>query len=776
MPYSITTKDGITIQNIPDDIAPDSQVLKDRVAATRAQQLQGQPEAPRVGLVEGIKEAVTGEKRSTKESEALPDWATMPELNSFSLASAKTGLGTLLSNPDETVKVIQSNFPGVQVRQDDKGNFLLRSSIDGKEYAIKPGFRVSDIPRAAGGVAAFTPAGRASTLLGTATAAGATQAAIEGTQAATGGEFNPGEVATAALTAPILPAAVQGVKAVATPARNAIARTIGREVPQAPGIGAAPEVPVPAPQAAPVMPATTQAAEAAAPMGVAELGQTTRKAALGGIGSKRAVSELAEQAAPDAETVAAAERLGIADYLQPDHVTTNQAFRQISQLVKSPTGSEAAVAQRQGLEKVAERANALVDELGGSSGLSTVSSNVRAGMTATQNELENAANTLYNEERSKIPAKASAPADSALEFVKQRADELGGAENLSQMEKRILRKLSPNEAGEAPTYSLLDDVRKEVGSATRGQGVFKDADTGLAKKLYTLLSDDQALAAEAHGAGDVYKAARSAVSVRKGMEDDMVALFGKQLERTMTPMITGAVKDLGKGDAAKFAKMMAAVPEGMRQEVAASSLSSFFQRAARGGEMDFAGYSRWFDGLERNQQAKAALFSNLPKESVQQLTDLARVAKGIAMAKGEFIATGKAINPQVLAAADGIMAKVFETASQHGLRGLFAETLGTASGAPGLASAVLSASMKNKPSVLQAADKLITSPEFLQAARAAGTKNEAEAIRRLTRAEKFSRFMKQVNGPRDASEREQWVRAAIQNGAQQFSQQKESQK
>ena len=772
MPYSITTKDGITIQNIPDNIAPDSQVLKDRVAATRAQQLQGQPEAPRMGVIEGIKEAVTGAQRSTKESESLPEWTSMPELNSFSMASAKTALGTLLSNPGETVQIIKANYPQVTERQDEKGNFIMRSQIDGKEYVIPPGFRTGDIPRAAGGIAAFTPAGRASTLLGTAAAAGATQAAIEGTQAATGGEFNPGEVATAALTAPIVPAAVQAVKNVSTPAKAAIMRAMGREVPQAPTtvpVATEPPVVTPSPATAPV---PAPAAEATAPMGITELGQTTRKAALGGIGSKRAVSELAGQATPDAETVAAAERLGIADYLQPDHVTTNQAFRQISQLVKSQTGSEAAVAQRQGLEKVAERANALVDELGGSSDLSTTSANVRASMAATQKELENTADTLYNEVRSKIPAKASAPADSALEFVKQRADELGGAENLSQMEKRILRKLSPNDAGEAPTYALLDDVRKEVGSATRGQGVFKDADTGLAKKLYTLLSDDQALAAEAHGAGDVYNAARSAVSVRKGMEDDMVALFGKQLDRTMTPMITGAVKDLGKGDAAKFAKMMAAVPEGMRQEVAVSGLSSFFQRAARGGEMDFAGYSRWFDGLERNKQAKAALFSNLPKESVQQLTDLARVSKGIAMAKGEFIATGKAINPQVLAAADGIMAKVYEAVSLHGVKGLLAEGIGTVSGAPGMASAILSATAKNKPSVLQAADKLITSPEFIQAARSAGTKQQTEAVRKMARSERFSRFMKQINGPRQPSEREQWIRAAMQASQQQNSQNK----
>jgi len=38
MPYSITTKDGITVQNIPDHIKPDDQSLKDRVAKARGGQ------------------------------------------------------------------------------------------------------------------------------------------------------------------------------------------------------------------------------------------------------------------------------------------------------------------------------------------------------------------------------------------------------------------------------------------------------------------------------------------------------------------------------------------------------------------------------------------------------------------------------------------------------------------------------------------------------------------------------------------------------------------
>jgi len=46
MPYSITTKDGITINNIPDDVAPDSLALKERVAAIRAGSASAPASAP----------------------------------------------------------------------------------------------------------------------------------------------------------------------------------------------------------------------------------------------------------------------------------------------------------------------------------------------------------------------------------------------------------------------------------------------------------------------------------------------------------------------------------------------------------------------------------------------------------------------------------------------------------------------------------------------------------------------------------------------------------
>jgi len=87
----------------------------------------GQPRP--MGFFEGLVESVTGRARATPETQRLPEWTTMPELNQMSVASFKTALGSLLSNPQETVQILQANFPNVMIRQDEKGNYILRSSV-----------------------------------------------------------------------------------------------------------------------------------------------------------------------------------------------------------------------------------------------------------------------------------------------------------------------------------------------------------------------------------------------------------------------------------------------------------------------------------------------------------------------------------------------------------------------------------------------------------------------------------------------------------------------
>lgn len=702
----------------------------------------------RPGFVDKVKESITGDKRRTEATESTPDWADMPELNSFSMAGAKTGLGTMISNPTESVQIIQSNFPGVKARQDEKGNYFLRSSIDGKEYAIKPGFRASDIPRAGAALAAFTPAGRATTILGAGVASGATQAVIEGTQAATGGTFNAETIPEAAVAGAAVPAVVRAVKAGVEPVKELIRNARGLPPPGTPP-GAAPP---------PVV-----------PMAAEELAQTTRTAAAGGLGSKGATAEVAAQTLADPKIVAAAKRLGIEDHLQPDHVTTNQAYRELAQAVKSVPGSETRAAELAGLEAVAKRADDLVDELGGTRDLSAVDSTMKTRMSATQKELEQKADQAYSDLRGNIPARADAPAPTVLQFIEKRSQDLDGLQNLTSMERSIVRKLAPKDilddtgaviGQKQPTYALLDDVRRDLTAArVKKQGPFKDADTGMIKKLERELLTDQKAAADAHGQLAQFEAAQGLVRVRKGLEDDMVALFGKELNKSMVGDLNQSLAALPKGDTSKLMNLLKAIPETMRKDTVASGLSTAFNISAKNQQLSFKNYAQWYEGLVKNKQSYTMLMANLPPEARKRMSDLYRVSKGISDATRERITTGRimAVSEQ-LRGADTLMGNLFDLAKRSSV-GAVAEVGTTAAGMPGtgLAAGIASALTKGKPNAMKAADALISSPEFLAAARA-GT---PAAVRRLAISKAFRDYARALKNPRALSNPEKWIQRAL---------------
>lgn len=227
MPYSIQTKDGIKINNIPDDIAPDSQELKDRVAQIRAgegQQSQPTPtpsgamigrsmgQAAGQSLMGGIGQAVkapfsavgemiTGRKRKTELTESLPELQTSGLLSGESDAKVAAISPVLLAtfDPNEIAQIITSNFPnvGVVYNKDAKGNVIpvLRNNETGAATIInRPGMSGLDALQAIGIGAAFTPAGRAATVAGAGAKAAGTEAAIQGAQELSGGDFTGTDV------------------------------------------------------------------------------------------------------------------------------------------------------------------------------------------------------------------------------------------------------------------------------------------------------------------------------------------------------------------------------------------------------------------------------------------------------------------------------------------------------------------------------------------------------------------------------------------------------
>lgn len=741
-----------------------------------ADTLFGTPEKPkgvmeRIASIPGrIADAFTGNDRRTPTSDALPDWAGMPELNSMSVASLKSALGTMLTNPQETAQIIQANFPGVKVGQDEAGNLLLQSSMDGKTYAIKPGFQVSDIPRAIFGGAAFTPAGRATTILGAGTRAALTQAAIEGTQAATGGEFNPVDVALSGGLGAAGPVAARLATAGANGARAVVNRVMGREAPALQTAGAQPAA------AVPPMPVTDST--------VSQVAATARDAAKGGMGAAKAQQQLAAMAAPDAAKVAAAERLGVQDFLQPDHVTTNDAFRQVVGVIKSNPTLELSQAEKAGLEKVAERANTLVDEIGGTTDLSMLDSTLKTRMQATHKALGDAEDKAWNQLRAAIPKTQETPADNTLAFLRQQAEDLGGEQNLSPFEKKLLAKLSPQGGADAdmlaslgpearaqamaqgagtakqPTYTLVDNLRREAGRKSQMAGAFSDEDTGLAKKLYGLLSSDQEAVAQQLGHTDTVSLAKSLTTQRKGMEDDLSSLFGKRLDGSVVNDVRSSMKAAAGGDTSGLVALLKATPDNMKQQVVASGVASVFRNQATRGELNFTSYAKWFENLQRNKQAYTAVMSNLPAPARQQLADLALVSKGISDSLSARIKTGLHASVKEEMLAPDTLASRLYTLAGHAGKGLAADAVG-GHGA-GLAMGLFSALKGGaKPNAVKAVDELLTSPEFAKLARAGSQPAPAE-VKALAQSRAFSKFVRAVGSPRELSNREKFILASLQ--------------
>lgn len=510
------------------------------------------------------------------------------------------------------------------------------------------------------------------------------------------------------------------------------------------------------------------------PLGATELAQTAKKATEGGVGSNKAKQILAEQAFPDASTIKAAERLGISEYLQPDHVTTNQSYRELAQAIKSIPGSEARSVELQGLAQVAKRADDLITEIGGSHDLAQVSQGIKQRLQATQQQLEQQANKLYGQLRDMIPAKAEAPASNVLKFIEQRAEDLGGKQNLSSAERMIQSKLAPKPITDAegaitgyrqPSYALLDDVRRDLTAARiKAQGPFKDADSGLIKRLEGQLKVDQRAVVEQHGATSVFDAAQKAVAVRKGLEDDLVSLFGKNIDGSIVGDLSGSVTKLPSGDVSKFVNLIKSVPQSMRQETVASGLAAAFGKSAKQGEINFNSYAKWYEGLLRNKQAHNALMANLPQAARKKLSDLYRVSKSISLASKERITTGRLQSvAETLKGSDNLLQNIYGLAKRSA-SGLAIEAITTPIGLPGsgLAAGIAAALMKGKNNVFKAADSLISSPEFILSVKQAAKGHKKQAAIKLSQSKAFNKFVKSIGKPKEIADKPKWILDALQ--------------
>lgn len=469
------------------------------------------------------------------------------------------------------------------------------------------------------------------------------------------------------------------------------------------------------------------------------------------------VYRAAEEVRPNQSVIDAAKRLGMESELLPSHFSNNPTYRAIEQGLKSVPASQLAAKEHTAIASLAQKADDLIEMAGGQQNRVALSDRFKTESTKAIDALTSQSDAIYGDISKAIPARTQVAANSTLNLLKSKADDLGGLENLSPAERTVLSRMQGktvvNPDGTKtvtpPTFALLDNTRKQIGAAlSRGEGPFKDQTSSELKRLYSAITDDQAAVVAANGMGDKWNVAKSLVAQRKQLEDHMVTALGKDLSGTLSTRLSPAVQNLRKGNVSQFNQLIDATPPHMRQEVVASALNDAFTLGSRKEQqLNIPGFVDWYSGAQRNGSL-SAVTRHLPADATKRLRDLYTVANGIRTAKTSEISTGRI--QSLLDQFDkegGMVSKIYDI----GKKAAAAEGISTPVGLPGVgaASVIASSIAGNKTARTVAADQLIASSQFRNAARlmaSADTERLLSARRAaekaLTKSQQYQRWAK----------------------------------
>ena len=739
-------------------LVPEGFSLEEPGMMTRAGAAVGQ-------AVDAVGEMVTGDKQKTATTEAASDITMSPEwmeLQASGLAGPMRGagvkdtalrvadiatgglaggiaqMGRMAASPAEQFQIILANNPNLKPETDEKGNRFFKSA-NGQIYSEQPGLRLTDVPRIAANVGAFLPAGAASGVGRAILANAGTQLGLEAGQAAVGGEVNPGEVLLAGAGGAVVPAlgkAKEGLKA----ALNAA-------------------------------PVTEVAPSVANALDDRAMGVLLKQASKGDVKARETLAAMTDVNAAD---LAAFRELGIEP--AADIVSDNPQMRALAGLTRSKVGSEAEskfqVAVQDTLAKaddVMASFDAQMIEGAPAPGLS--SSRVLDSLKATQTALESQEKELHGIVNKVVPKTTGVQLNGTRSLLRDIRKEVGDS-RLTAAERSLMDLADDPNA----TYGALMRVKGEIGEALKSrESPFAGVDKGALKRMYGALAQDQVDNVERLGGEELRKVLRQAnviTGTQKRLEERMIAAFGKDLEGSIGPLMTRAIKEAGAGagGSASFKKLMAVVPPELKREVLGTALAANFRKSVGGGGsvFDLAGFASKYEALRANPEVYSEIVKQLGPSSDKTLRALYTVSKRLTEARGLKLATGKA--NQMLEGFDApsnLVETILSSAVGRGaVVGAVAAKTGGIGG--GMASMMVDAFNSSGSRAMDAAADLMTSPEFrdLAIASAGGIAPAPSAIRKVAASQRWRDFAKAANLPRDPAAGEQFLSAALQAARQ----------
>lgn len=721
MPYSITTKDGITIQNIPDDVSPDAQELKDRVAAIRA---------------EGGEAAPVSEERGVGEE-------LVRQLGLTVRAGAEGGAGALGVFSDPIAALINQALP------EDRQLSTLQS-------AVSSILTEAGIPEPEGAVERIV--NEAAQLMAGAGGTAGTAKALSKTVGAPIAQ----KLTTALAEAPAQQvAAGAGAGAAQQTAEEAGVGPVGQAAAALAGgtVTALPSIVRSAAKAAPAI------IEEVSDVPPEQLGAIIQKASHGGMGAAKAQSDLAKLYKVNPAAKAAADRLGIE--LPMDVFSDSPLIKESIGLTRSIAGSKASAVWRNTVEEVADKADEVMTTIDASPDLASVSDRIRESLKTTRSNLSKESSKIYQQVDAAVPKKSIV----GMPTLKSTLDDIAfevGKEGLSRQEKRLAGMLKKGNI----TYGRLAREKNLIGQAIAGKdSPYGNMEAGALKRIYGAMAEDQLDNVGKIGGDELRDKLRGAnflYAKERALGKRIVNAFGQDTDGSIASLIRRAIVSGQKGDEAALTKLLKVVPEDLQKETIATALMSTTR--ARGGAVagrfGFSEYSKMYRGLRENSPIYAKIAKILGPDSHKMLNDLYKVSKRVTDARANVLTTGKANQALVESLkAEGLVTKVLDSVGGQ------AATMaaGAAGGGPGgaaLANVMSKALAGGKKDTIDAAGKLFSSPEFQNLIIETSTKPGIQnaAIKRLSMSKAFRNFAQSIKLPKDNYER--WVMLALQEERQ----------
>lgn len=513
-----------------------------------------------------------------------------------------------------------------------------------------------------------------------------------------------------------LPAVIGAGSLLARKAADSGAARIGNEVASDASSAAVPTV---LPAAGAAQPAANAADEAT--QAIVKAANAPKSA------QELAQGELAAVVQPQQSVIDAAARLGV-EGLTPAQVSGSQAYRNIEGAISAIPGSALNEQKKSSYLQLAQKADDFINEFGGSTDKAAYSDQFKRNATQTIDGLKGQADDLYGYIGQQIPRTTQAPADNTIAYIQGKMADLGGAPLLNGDERKALSILSPKVRTEPnpmipgtiqtittnPTYAALDLVRKQVGQGYSRSGPFKDMQQGQLDALYGTLSRDQEALVNSISPelASVYQGAKSIVAQRKGLEEGLQSVLGKDLSGSIATSLGASVKQLSQGNFKNFDNIIQHIPEANRQDAIVTALNdAFTNKSGAQKQLSASGFVNWYGDLNRNNAARARLTKYLPEDAQKRLDDIYTVAKGMKDASDEVVKTGVSLGVlKDYAAQGGMLSRIWDIAKPAAA----AEGVTSSLGLPGVGAigVIASAAAKPKTPIQESASNLLASPQF----------------------------------------------------------------